>query len=97
LTAAVDPGPLNLWDQRLCGWLDALTASCEQTSSPSADASATTGVGSVPNAAPYHALLHEYNEVKDAAQRLLELVAQRQGVSLRHVHFQFGIDPTADL
>ncbi|CAG0894814.1 unnamed protein product [Cyprideis torosa] len=38
-------------------------------------------------------LLHEYNEVKDAAQLVLGKLAEIKGISLKEIHLEFGLDP----
>ncbi|KAK3202410.1 hypothetical protein GRF29_161g1111472 [Pseudopithomyces chartarum] len=37
-------------------------------------------------------LLHDYNEIKDAGQALMGLIADQRGVRIVEVHDEFGID-----
>ncbi|KAJ5765624.1 Swi5-domain-containing protein [Penicillium odoratum] len=37
-------------------------------------------------------LLHEYNEIKDAAQGLMGLIADAKGVRVAEIHQEFGVD-----
>ncbi|KAJ5643017.1 uncharacterized protein N7484_005524 [Penicillium longicatenatum] len=37
-------------------------------------------------------LLHEYNEVKDAAQGLMGLIADAKGVRVAEIHKEYGVD-----
>lgn len=37
-------------------------------------------------------LFHEYNDLKDAAQAVMGLLADMNGTTVSHVHERFGID-----
>ncbi|KAJ6096843.1 hypothetical protein N7486_007589 [Penicillium sp. IBT 16267x] len=37
-------------------------------------------------------LLHEYNEIKDAAQGLMGLIADAKGVRVAEIHQEYGVD-----
>ncbi|KAJ5641515.1 Swi5-domain-containing protein [Penicillium lividum] len=37
-------------------------------------------------------LLHEYNEIKDAAQGLMGLIADAKGARVAEIHQEFGVD-----
>ncbi|KAJ5539117.1 hypothetical protein N7513_007449 [Penicillium frequentans] len=37
-------------------------------------------------------LLHEYNDIKDAAQGLMGLIADAKGVRVAEIHKEYGVD-----
>ncbi|KAJ5540568.1 hypothetical protein N7494_005644 [Penicillium frequentans] len=37
-------------------------------------------------------LLHEYNDIKDAAQGLMGLIADAKGVRVAKIHKEYGVD-----
>ncbi|KAI9264125.1 hypothetical protein BDA99DRAFT_559423 [Phascolomyces articulosus] len=41
-------------------------------------------------------LLHEYNDLKDTAIRMIGVYAHQTGKTLQEVYSQFNVDPTVD-